>query len=165
MKPFPTAVLMAATLITGLVSGVFVLYAHTIMPGLGKTDDRTFVRAFQATDRAIINPWFMSMFFGALVLAALAGVLELQADSRPALWWIVAAFVLYLIAVIITFSVHLPLNDAIKAAGNPDHIRDLAGVRERFDEARWTAWNIVRSIASTAAFGCLLWALVLYARK
>jgi hypothetical protein len=52
----------------GLVAGVYGLYAHTIMPGLGRTDDRTFVGAFQSIDRAIINPWFMDGgFFGALV--------------------------------------------------------------------------------------------------
>jgi uncharacterized membrane protein len=47
-------------LAAGLMAGVFWLCAHTIMPGLGKTDDRTFVGAFQAFDRAIIDPWFLS---------------------------------------------------------------------------------------------------------
>jgi hypothetical protein len=36
----------------GLVAGVFGLCAHPIMPGLGKTDDRIFVGAFQAIDRS-----------------------------------------------------------------------------------------------------------------
>jgi uncharacterized membrane protein len=48
--------LLLATPAMGLVSGVFARYAHTIMPGLGRTDDRTFVGAFQSIDRAIINP-------------------------------------------------------------------------------------------------------------
>jgi uncharacterized membrane protein len=48
--------LMAATMTMGLMAGVFGLYQHTVMPGLGRTDDRTFVGAFQAMDRAIINP-------------------------------------------------------------------------------------------------------------
>jgi hypothetical protein len=39
---------------------VFGLYARTIMPGLGKTDDRTFAGPFQAIDRAIINLWSSS---------------------------------------------------------------------------------------------------------
>ena len=30
-------------------------------------------------------------------------------------------------------------NDDLKAAGDPDRIADLAGVRQRFDEARWRA--------------------------
>jgi hypothetical protein len=28
----------------------------------------------------------------------------------------------------------------------------------------WVAWDIVRTLASTAAFGCLAWALVLRGR-
>lgn len=34
--------LLAATLSMGLMARAFAIYAHTIMPGLRKTDDRTF---------------------------------------------------------------------------------------------------------------------------
>ena len=157
--------LIAATMSMGLMAGVFGLYAHTIMPGLGRTDDRTFVGAFQAIDRAIINPWFLAGgFVGALVFTALAAVLHLPADGRSVLPWIAVALVLYLAVFVITVGVNVPLNDAIKAAGDPDRIADLAMVRERFDEARWIRWNNVRTVASTAAFGCLAWALVLFGR-
>jgi uncharacterized membrane protein len=152
-----TATLIGATLAMGFVSGAFVLYAHTIMPGLRKTDDRTFVAAFQATDRAIINPWFMiTAFGGALVLTLAAGI---ASRGTPALPWVAAAFVLYLVAVIITIAVNVPLNDAIKAAGDPARI-DVAQVRARFDEARWAAANLVRVLTSVPAFGLLTWALV-----
>src|SRR6266508_2115124 len=90
------AALVAATVTMGLMAGVFALYAHTIMPGLGRTDDRTFVGAFQSIDRAIINPLFLPAFLGALVLTGLAAVLHLGADGRSVLPWAVAAFVLYL---------------------------------------------------------------------
>jgi uncharacterized membrane protein len=157
--------LIAATMSMGLMAGVFGLYAHTVMPGLGRTDDRTFVGAFQAIDRAIINPWFLAGgFVGALVFTALAAVLHLPADRRSLLPWIAVALVLYLAVFVITVGVNVPLNDAIKSAGDPDRIADLAAVRERFDEARWVRWNNVRTVASTAAFGCLAWALVLFGR-
>jgi uncharacterized membrane protein len=133
------AVLIAATITLGLVAGVFCLYANTIMPGLRRTDDRTFVGAFQSMDKAIINPLFMVTFFGALVLTGLAAVLHLGADGRPVLPWIAVAFVLYLAVVVITLAVNVPLNDGIKAAGDPDRIGDLAAVRKRFNEARWAA--------------------------
>jgi hypothetical protein len=45
-----------------------------------------------------------------------------------------------------------------KAAGNPDRIGDLAGVRERFHDSRWAAWNLVRVATTTGAFACLVWA-------
>jgi uncharacterized membrane protein len=35
-------------------------------------------------------------------------------------------------------------------------------VRERFDEATWARWNVVRALASTAALACLAWALAEY---
>ena len=151
-----SAVLAAAVLTMGLVAGVMGLYAHTIMPGLRHTDDRTFVGAFQSMDRAIINPWFMTAFLGALILTGLAAVLHLSGDKRNVLPWIGTAFVLYLIAVVITLAVNVPLNDVIKAAGDPARIGDLAAVRRHFDEARWSAWNLVRTLTTTAAFGCLI---------
>ncbi|HET6867294.1 MAG TPA: DUF1772 domain-containing protein [Solirubrobacteraceae bacterium] len=155
--------LLAATTTTGLAAGAFAIFAHTIMPGLKKTDDHTFVAAFQAIDRAIINPWFMAGgFIGAPLFTIAAAATNL---GRTALPWILAALVLHLIAFVITVAVNVPLNDAIKAAGNPDHIPNLAGVRERFHEARWAAWNLVRVATTTGAFGCLAWTLVLYGRS
>lgn len=156
-----TATLIGATMTMGLTAGVFALYAHTIMPGLRKTDDRTFVGAFQHIDRAIINPWFMvTAFGGALVLTAAAAIAN---RGTAALAPIAAALVLYLIAVVVTVAVNVQANDAIKAAGDPAHI-DVARVRATFDEARWAAWNLVRTVATTGAFGLLTWALVLCGR-
>ena len=153
---------MLATLTMGLATGAFALYAHTIMPGLKKTDDRTFVAAFQSMDRAIINPWFMlTAFGGALVLTIAALVTNLGRDTLP---WVAVALGLYVVAVVITLAVNVPLNDAIKAAGDPDRIQDLAAVRERFDEARWATFNVIRTLLSAGAFVSLAWALVVYGR-
>ena len=154
--------LMLATLTMGLATGAFALYAHTIMPGLKKTDDRTFVAAFQSMDRAIINPWFMlTAFGGALVLTLAALVTNLGRDTLP---WVAVALGLYVVAVVITLAVNVPLNDAIKAAGDPDRIQDLAAVRERFHEARWATFNVIRTLLSAGAFVSLVWALVVYDR-
>jgi uncharacterized membrane protein len=162
---FAGIVLVLATMTTGVVTGVFGLYANTIMPGLGKTDDRTFVGAFQQIDRAIINPLFMSFFFGALILTGLAGALHLGSAGRRALPWIAIAFVLYLVVVIITMAVNVPLNDAIKAAGDPDRINDLAQVRRDFNEDRWRAFNWVRVVLTTSSFALLCVALLLHGRR
>ena len=159
-----TTFLVAATITTGLMAGVFGLYAHTIMRGLAKTDDRTFVGAFQAIDRAIINPVFMLTFFGALVFTGVAMLLHLGDDRHSELPWLITAFGSYLSVVVITVAVHLPLNDGIKSAGEPDRIADLTAVRANFCAARWIAWNRVRVVGNTVAFGCLAWALVLHGR-
>lgn len=138
----------------GLMAGVFLLYAHTIMPGLRKTDDRTFIRAFQAIDSAIINPWFMlTSFGGALVFTIAAALTHI---GRPDQWAIYAALGLYAVTVVVTAAVHLPRNDALKRTGDPGDVAGRAFVRKRFGEARWAAWNLLRVLCTTAAFALLV---------
>ena len=153
-------VLIAATMAMGLMAGVFGIYGNAIMPGLRRTDDRTFVAAFQSIDRAIINPAFMATFLGALALTALAALLHLTSNGRPLLPWIAAALVLYLVVFVITIRVNVPRNNEIKAASDVDRITDPHAVRVRFNEDRWVRWNHLRTFASTVAFGLLAWALV-----
>ena len=158
-RSWQAAPLLPATLTMGLTAGVFADWTHTIMPGLVTTDDRTFIAAYQALDRAILGPLFQLVFVGALVLTGVAAVLH-RRDDRSRLPWVAVAFGLYLAALVITMAVHEPLNDVLRDAGDPDRITDLAAVRDAFQETRWVAWHIVRTIATTAAFGCLAWALV-----
>jgi uncharacterized membrane protein len=117
----------------------------------------------QRINVAILNIWFAASFGGALVLTAIATVLTLVADGRPGLPWMLAAFILYVVVLAITFIINVPLNNQLDAAGEPDRMVDLAAVRRRF-ESTWVRWNIVRALVSTAAFGCLTWALVLHGR-
>jgi len=156
--------LLLATVTTGLIAGVFGDWAVTIMPGLHETDDRTFVGAFQALDRAIYNTPFMLTFTGALVFSGVAALVHLRGEDRSPLPWVASAFGLYLAAFVITMAVNVPLNEAIAAAGGPAGVADPAAVRDAFDETRWTSWHVVRTIATTAAFACLAWALVLHGR-
>ena len=156
--------LVAAMVATGLFAGLFYTFATAVMPGLGRTDDLTFVAAMQQINIAIVNPWFFLSFFGAPVLTLAAALLHLQAPGRAALPWIVAAFVGCVVTLVLTFGVNIPLNNALDAAGPPDRVADLAQVRAAF-EASWVRWNVARALVSTASLGCLAWALVLYGRQ
>jgi uncharacterized membrane protein len=64
---------------------------------------------------------------------------------------------------VITFAVHIPLNEDLKDAGDPARIENIAEVRDDF-ATTWVAWDIVRTAVSIAAFGALTWALVLRGR-
>jgi uncharacterized membrane protein len=128
------------------------------MPGLAKTDDKTFVGAFQAVDRAIVNPLFLGLgFVGALLFTLLAGLLSLKEKALP---WIAVAFVLYLVTMILTIAVNVPLNDALKAAGDPNTI-DVAAARAAFNETKWRTYNLIRTVLAIGSFGLLGWALYL----
>jgi uncharacterized membrane protein len=150
--------LILATVTTGMMAGVYAIYTNAFMPGLAKTDDKTFVAAFQAVDRAIINPIFLGLgFLGSLVFTLLAGLFSL---GEGALVWIAIAFVLNLITAIITIAVNVPLNDALKAAGDPNTI-DVAAARAAFNESRWRSYNAIRVVLDSVAFALLAWCLYL----
>lgn len=156
--------LIAAIMTTGLIAGVFAAWSNAIMPGLNDVDDRAFVTAFRALDDAINNPLFLGGFTVALPLIGLAAVLHRGADQRVVQRWVGAALVLYLMAVVITFGVHEPLNEKFRTAAEPTSGAEFAAARAQLDEAKWTAWNTARALTSTIAFGCLAWALVLRGR-
>ncbi|MFC5748311.1 DUF1772 domain-containing protein [Actinomadura rugatobispora] len=161
MKYLSTVSLIAATLTTGMVAGLMADWAYTILPGLGRSSDRTFVEAVQQLNRAIQNGWFFLSFLGAILFGGLAAYLAWRGHGRDALPWIIAGLALYLVTFVITFAANIPLNERIDKAGDPARIKDLAAVRADF-ESTWMAWHIVRTLANIAAFACLAWALVIH---
>ena len=151
--------LLAATVTAGLMAGLFAAFWYAIMPGLAKAGDLAFVDGMQRINVAILNGWFFLSFAGALLLTALAALLHLPAPWRGVLVWIVAALVLYVVVLVVTMAVNVPLNDRLAAGGS-----GAPGALRAAFEAPWVRWNLVRTLASTAAFGCLTWALVEYGR-
>lgn len=57
---------------TGLGAGVFYTFQVSILRALGEVDDAAYVTTFQSINRTIVNPWFVSVFLGAPVLAGAA---------------------------------------------------------------------------------------------
>ncbi|MDQ7810383.1 DUF1772 domain-containing protein [Amycolatopsis sp. A133] len=142
-------VLVAALVAAGLIAGLFYAYACSVLPGLARGDDKTFVEGMRGINVAIVNPVFMLTFLGAPVLAGVA--VFLNPGPRP---WVLAGFGFLVVMVVITGVVHIPLNNAL-AAGGDDH----AALRARFETA-WVRWNVLRALVSTAGFGCLAGAVL-----
>ena len=156
-------VLGAAVIAMGLLAGLFYFSAIAVMPALTAADDRTLVDAMQQMIDEIENPFFFLTLLGAPALASVALVQARRSGSTKIAGWIVAGLALYTVMVVVTFAVHFPLNDELKQAGDPARIENLAAVRDDF-VTPWVAWDIVRTLASTAAFACLVWALILRGR-
>lgn len=161
MRNLQQATLVLTALATGLMAGLFAAFAYSVMPGLSRSSDRTFVEAMQNINKAILNPVFMLPFMTAIPLLALAVVLAWRGHDRAALPWLIAALVLYLVAFMVTSGINVPLNDQLAKAGSPDRVKNLAAAREDFEDS-WVTWNIVRALLHTASFGCLLWALIVF---
>lgn len=152
-----TGTLVGAILTTGLTAGVYVHWSNTIIPGLGTTDDRTFVEAARALDAAIVNPLFLGMgFVLALLLVAASLFLHFRAGKQAAVVWIGVALVCWVAMMAITFGISEPLNEELRVADAATGDADFAAIRARFDEATWATWNTVRAVVSTIACGCLV---------
>jgi uncharacterized membrane protein len=154
-------VLGAALVAMALVAGLIYTFSVAVVPNLAGADGRTFVATMLRFNE---NPVFQLSFTGALVLTALAAVLQRRQGSGVAVRWTVAALVLYGIVVAVTFGINIPLNDELDRAGDPDRIADLAHVRNQFEEP-WVAANIVRTLLSTAAAAALARAMFLHGRS
>src|SRR3954452_5604978 len=146
-------VLLVATLVAGLQAGTYFTWSTGVMPGLARVDDRTFIRAMQQMNVAIVNPLFLATFLGAPLLAG-AAVVVTGPQARP---WAIAATVLAVGTLVISFAGNIPLNDTLEAAGSVDRIKDLAAVRADF-ESLWVKLNAARCVTSAGALGCLAWA-------
>jgi uncharacterized membrane protein len=156
-------VLAAATVAMGLIAGLYFGWAVSVMPGLAGLDDRAFVGTMQELDDAIRNPLFFATFLAALVLPGVAIYQQRRLGLRQVTPWVIAALILYGIGFLTTMAFNEPLNNDIVAAGDPSRIADPAGVRDDFEDP-WVAWHIVRTVLSTAALGCLAYALLLLGR-
>jgi uncharacterized membrane protein len=156
-------VLGAAVIAMGLLAGLLYAFDVAVMPALTAADDRTLVDAMQQMIDKIENPAFFLVLLGAPTLAAVALVQARRSGQPKTVGWIVAGLALYTVMVVITFAVNIPLNDDLQAEGDPARIENLAEVRDDF-VTPWVAWDIIRTLATIAAFACLTWALVLRAR-
>jgi uncharacterized membrane protein len=150
----------AAVIAMGLLAGLNYDWAITVMPALTAADDRTLVDAVQ---QSLDNPAFPLTFLVPGMLAVVALVQGRRSSSSQTARWIVTGLALYAVAVVVTGAIHIPLNEDLRNAGDPARIENLAAVRDDF-AGPWVAWNIVRALAATAAFGSLTWALVLRGR-
>jgi uncharacterized membrane protein len=149
-----------AVIAMGLLAGLVYDWSIAVMPALSAADDRTLVDAMQQT---LDNPAFPLTFLAAGALAAVALFQTRRSGPPETARWIVAGLALYGVAVVVTGAIHIPLNEDLKNAGDPARIENLAAVRDDF-AGPWVAWNIVRALATTAAFGSLTWALVVAGR-
>jgi uncharacterized membrane protein len=144
--------LLAGLVLLATVLGILALYSHTIMPGLRKVDTPTFVKSFQAIDRQIINPIFMLQFFAPLAALGLAAFYAYKHHLVEAKY-IFIALACYLLAVVITMAVNVPLNDGIKKVADTSGHESLANARAQFNESKWLVFNHIRTLLALIATG------------
>ncbi|MDX3540721.1 DUF1772 domain-containing protein [Streptomyces sp. MB09-01] len=154
---------MLSTVLVGLMAGLFFAFDVSVMPGLAAGDERTYVTAMRAFNAAIDgNPLFGMAFVLALLLAAGSAVVEYRTGRRPTALWAGLATAAYLVVLVITFAVNIPLNNELADGGDVAQMADFTVV-ERF-KSTWVTTNIVRTLLCTTALAALARALLLHGR-
>jgi uncharacterized membrane protein len=157
MSDVGTAVLILGLVLTALMSGTYFAFSTAVVPGLARTDDRTYVTAMQRINESILNPRFLTTFMGALIVPIVAVFLHLGDGTRDRLPWIIAGAALYAATVAITGGVNIPLNNRLMAAGDVD-VQAAAAARAGFHD-RWLRFNLARTVLCLAAVVTLAIAL------
>lgn len=144
-------VLTTTIVIFGIHAGLYATFAYAVMPGLRRADPMVGVVAMQRINAAILNPVFMLIFAGGVIVGAAAVV---GYWSGPLRWWVLGGLVLCVVGMLITVVVNVPLNNRLEAAGAVSGA-EAARVWSDFAEP-WVRWNIARALVHTAAFGVLV---------
>ncbi|MBA3780977.1 MAG: DUF1772 domain-containing protein, partial [Nocardioides sp.] len=113
MSTVRKALMTLAATTVGLTSGVMFDWQVAVMPGLGELPDREFVSAFQALDRAIMNPLFIwGTFLGGAAFVVAAAAAHRQERGRFRL--LAAASAVYVLGVMgVTMAGNVPLNERL----------------------------------------------------
>lgn len=151
--------LILFVLTAGLTAGLFWAYSYSVMRALATVDDSTFVTVMNKINVVILNRWFGFCFGGGLLFGALALVFALVTGGGR--MTTAAGLVAYVIAMIITFAVNVPLNNLLARidpqADDPATV--TAGRRDH--ETRWRRANNARAVVHTVAFALACAALSL----
>ena len=154
-------VCVAATLLTGLVAGLFYGYDCSVIQGLGKLPDREYIATFQSINREILNPYFFLSFMGSAIVLPIACWLTYRAGGGVGFYFMLTATLLYYVGVIgITGGGNIPLNDAIDRFDLAQASEDAIGSMRRKFEAEWNLFHHLRTWASIACFLCAILALI-----
>ncbi|WP_445441912.1 anthrone oxygenase family protein [Clavibacter sp. km1a] len=157
MSPYaPDVILLVAITANGLLAGVYLAFPVAVSPALRRLDARTHVQAFASINGVIVNPVFLTLFFGAPVTAVAAAVMTWSSATCQVTGIVAAAC--SLTAFVITVAVNVPLNRALEESYAGDDARALIA-RDSFAD-RWDRANAARTVACLAAVLTLGWAAV-----
>jgi uncharacterized membrane protein len=150
-------VTFASVLGCGLISGFFFAFSILVMRALGNLPPAQGVAAMQSINVVVINPWFLTAFFGTAAMCLFMVVASLLRWHDPrALYWLIGGMLYLVGTILVTGLFNVPRNNALAVLEptSPDAARLWADYL-----TSWTAWNHVRTAAAFLA--ALLFAIAL----
>lgn len=145
IAPVFTALVFAAMLGTGIAAGLFFIFSNTIMASFARLPVAQGIAAMQQINVTIINPLFMLVFMGLVVLSLVLGAKAIFGWAEAGSAWLLAGSVAYLVGCfLVTMVFNVPLNDAL-AAVDPASAEGAAIWARYLNE--WLPLNHARTVA------------------
>lgn len=148
-------VLILSIILTGLTAGLCFTWSNAVTPGIGRLDNLSFLKAFQAMNRAIINVKFMIVFFGPVLLLFLNTYLF--KGNNTGFWLFLAAAMLFFIGIgLVTIFGNVPLNEVLDKSNLEALSKiELQTLRDNFEKP-WNRLHTIRTLSSFSAFVLLI---------
>ena len=144
-----TILLWFSAVACGLLAGVYFAFSTFIMQALASIDRAAGAAAMNAINRVILRSAFMPLFIGSSLSSLLIAILALTRWDAPEAPAMLSGGLTYFIGMfVVTMRCNVPLNNALNAV-DPANESSAATWTDYLN--RWTRWNHVRTIASTAA--------------
>jgi uncharacterized membrane protein len=142
-----------AALGCGLIAGVFFAFSVFVMHALGRLQPALGIAAMQSINITVINPLFMTAFFGTAAACIFVLVSSLSKWHQPGTAYLLIGSLLYLVGtVMVTIVFNVPLNEAL-ARVEPDSTGGASLWASYL--VNWTTWNHIRTVAALAAAASL----------
>jgi uncharacterized membrane protein len=154
--------LLSGSFVTALIAGLFYSYSCSVNIGLGRLSDDAYLRAMQAINRAILNPWFFASFIGTLILLPVCTWMSYKNEAGSASFYLIlSAALIYVIGVFgVTMFGNVPLNEALdKFDLGSATLDELKKHRIKFEKP-WNNLNLIRTIGSLISLLLTLTAMV-----
>ena len=148
-------VLILSILFTGLTAGLCFTWFNAVTPGIGRLDNISFLKAFQAMNRAIINSQFMIIFMGPTILLFVNAVLF--RTNNTTFWLFLIAAIIFFIGIgLLTVFGNVPLNEMLDNSNLESLSKlELQTLRNNFENP-WNRWHTLRTASSITSFSLLI---------
>ena len=144
----PTLTFLAA-LSCGVSAGIFYAFSSLVMRALARIPSSAAIAAMQSINVSVINPWFITAFFGPAALCVFSAAISLLRWNRHGSAFVLAGSALYLVGtIVVTFAFNVPLNDGL-ATVDPASAEGASQWANYL--TTWTNWNHLRTAGALIA--------------
>ncbi|OQX15878.1 MAG: hypothetical protein BWK73_05710 [Thiothrix lacustris] len=139
---------LLATLLLGILCGVFAAFTLDIAPAFEQVDAVTYINMQQHLNQTPRNLGFAALFFGATLFPFVsAGMAAWKSQRRVALYWLIIALVHFIGVYWVSIVINIPLHQEMLGWNPAAPPADWQGAREG-----WANGNLIRTLTEGVCF-------------